>query len=65
MYQFLAVVIVLGTGQMQGRVNTESSFNTEQECIDSIPDEYLKLSEATKEHPVAIAIGCLKTGERS
>jgi hypothetical protein len=65
MYQFIAVVIVLGTGQMQGRVNTESSFNTLQECADSIPDEYLKLSEATKEHPVAIAIGCLKTGERS
>jgi hypothetical protein len=65
MFQFLAVVIVLGTGQMQARINSTASFNTEQECIDSIPDEILKLREATKDHPVAVALGCLKTGEKS
>jgi hypothetical protein len=65
MFQFVAVIIALGTGQMQARVNSEASFNTLQECADSIPDEYLKLTEATKEHPVAIAVGCLKTGEKS
>jgi hypothetical protein len=65
MFQFLAVVIVLGTGQMQARVNSTASFDTEQECIDSIPDEYMKLREATKDHPVAISLGCLKTGGKS
>jgi hypothetical protein len=65
MFQFVAVFIALGTGQMQAQVKAEPSFNTLQECADSIPDEYLKVSELVKDHPVAFTLGCLKTGENS
>jgi hypothetical protein len=65
MFQFVAVFIVLGTGQMEPQVKAEPSFNTLQECVDSIPDEYLKVTEIVKGHPVAFTLGCLKTGERS
>jgi hypothetical protein len=65
MFQFVAVIIALGTGQMQAQVKAEPSFNTLQECSDSIPDEYLRLTELAKGHPVAVALGCLKTGEKS
>jgi hypothetical protein len=65
MFQFVAVLIVLGTGQTQARINAESSFNTYQECADSIPDEILKLNDAARGQPLLIALGCLKTGEKS
>jgi hypothetical protein len=64
MFQFILIMVIAG-GQAAPRINPEVSFNTLQECADSIPDEYLKLIESVKWHPIAITLGCLKTGEKS
>jgi hypothetical protein len=66
-FQFVAILVLLGTGQTQSQIKPEPSFNTLQECADSIPDELLKLNEAAaaSEHRLFVALGCLKTGERS
>ena len=67
MFQFVAILVLLSTGQTQARVNPEVSFNTFQECADSIPDELLRLnvSAQASQHPLLVALGCMKTGERS
>jgi hypothetical protein len=67
MFHFVLFLVVATTGQGQVHTLTDQSFNTYQECADSIPDEIISrqrhISEAGA--PFVIGIGCVKTGENS
>jgi hypothetical protein len=67
MFQFVLFLVMTTTGQGKVHALTEQSFNTYQECADSIPDEIIArqrhISEAGA--PFVIGIGCVQTGEKS
>jgi len=67
MFQFALFVLMTTTSQGQVHLIPEPSFNTYQECADSIPDEIISRQRHISEvgAPIVIGIGCLKTGEKS
>jgi len=67
MFQFVLFLVLTTTNQGQVHTLTEQSFNTYQECADSIPDEIISRQRHIAEAgaPFVIGIGCLKTGEKS
>jgi hypothetical protein len=67
MFQFILFLAVTTTGQGRVEVLPEQSFNTYQECADSIPDTIIARQRPITEAgaPIVIGLGCLKTGEKS
>jgi hypothetical protein len=67
MFQLVMFLVVLNAGPTAPRIMPEPSFNSYQECADNIPDHIINLKKAfdVHEQPYVLALGCMKTGEKS
>lgn len=67
MFQVVMFALALNAGMQPPQVRSEPTFNTLQECADYLPDELLRLHAVIEEQdaPYIVALGCIKTGERS
>lgn len=67
MFQFIMFLAVMGAGPSPPRVMPEPSFSTYIECAESIPEYIITFQNAFEAHekPFVLALGCMKTGERS
>jgi hypothetical protein len=66
MFQFVMFLVI--AGQMTPpRVVPDPSFNTYAECVEAGPEFTFTYSKAFEVHgqPFVVALGCLKTGEKS
>jgi hypothetical protein len=67
MFQLVMFLVVLGAEPSPPRMIPEPSFSTHEECVESIPEFTFTFHKAFSAHgkPFVLALGCMKTGERS
>lgn len=67
MFQFVMFLVVIEAGMSPPRVMPEPSFSTYIECTEAIPEFIVTYQKAFEAHerPFVLALGCMKTGERS